>query len=420
MPDEKGPLSGLRVIDCGTYIAGPAAAVAMSDFGAEVIKIERPPHGDPYRYLGLVPGMPVSQLPYCWILEGRNKKSVALDLNDAAAREVLLKLAGSADVFITNYQAPLMQKFRVAYEDLRPLNQRLIYALITGYGLAGDDCEQPGYDATAYWARSGLMSTMHNGDAEPAVSPAGFGDHPTSMALFGAIMLGLYRREITGVGMSVTTSLMANGAWAHACGIQAAMVGAQFWPKSTRSTSINPLVNHYVTRDRQRFYTCCLDPKKDWPNLCHALGRPELIGHPHFATPELRRVNGPELIAIIDATVAGKDLAAWREIFRRHDVIWSPVPTTQQTAADPQMEANGVYAEIEPGLRTVMNPLTLAGVEKVKPRMAPGVGQHTVEVLQGLGYSERAIADLLHRGVALDGAKSKPAPGASGQGPRIG
>jgi crotonobetainyl-CoA:carnitine CoA-transferase CaiB-like acyl-CoA transferase len=420
VPDEKGPLSGLCVIDCGTYIAGPAAAVAMSDFGADVVKIERPPYGDPYRYLGLVPGMPVSQLPYCWILDGRNKKSVALDLNDAAAREVLLKLVGSADVFITNYQAPLIQKFRLAYEDLRPLNQRLIYASITGYGLAGDDCEQPGYDATAYWARSGLMSSIHNGDAEPAVSPAGFGDHPTSMALFGAIMLGLYRREITGIGMSVTTSLMANGAWAHACGIQAAMVGAQFWPKSTRSTSINPLVNHYVTRDQQRFFTCCLDPKKDWPNLCHALGRPELINHPHFATPELRRVNGSELVAIIDAAVAGKDMAAWREIFRRHDVIWSPVPTTQQTAADPQMEANGVYAEIEPGLRTVMNPLNLAGVEKVKPRMAPGVGEHTVEVLQELGYSEGAIADLLHRGAAMDGAKPKPAPGVSGQQPRLG
>jgi len=400
MPDEKGPLSGLRVIDCGTYIAGPAAAVVMSDFGADVIKIERPPYGDPYRYLGLVPGMPVSQLPYCWILDGRNKKSIALDLNDTTAREVLLKLVAKADVFITNYQAPLIQKFRLAHEDLAPVNDRLIYALITGYGLTGDDCEQPGYDATAYWARSGLMSTMHNGDAEPAVSPAGFGDHPTSMALFGAIMLGLYRREITGKGMSVTTSLMANGAWAHACGIQAAMVGAQFSPKWTRSTTINPLVNHYVTRDQQRIFTCCLDPKKDWPNLCHALGRLELIDHSHFATPELRRSNGPELVAIIDAAVAGKDVEEWREIFRQHGVIWSLVPSTQQVAADPQMEANGVYAEIEPGLRTVMNPLTLAGVEKVKPRMAPRIGEHTVEVLQELGYTENAIANLLHRGAA--------------------
>lgn len=179
----------------------------------------------------------------------------------------------------------------------------------------------------------------------------------------------------------------------------------EIWTKPT----VNPLVNHYVTRDQQRLFTCCVDPKKDWTNLCHALGHPELIDHPRFATPELRRANGPELVAIIDAAVAGKDMAAWKEIFHRHDVIWSPVPSTQQASTDPQMEANGVYAEIEPGLRTVTNPLTLAGVEKVKPKMAPAVGQHTFDVLRGLGYCEGAIAELLHRGVAMDGAMRKSA-----------
>lgn len=407
---DRGILSGIRVVDCGTYIAGPAAAVVMSDFGAEVIKIERPPYGDPYRYLSLVPGMPVSPLPYCWILDGRNKKSVALDLNDHGARQALLAIIRNTDVFITNYQGPLVQKFRVAYQDLAPHNPRLIYAHLTGYGETGDDCNQPGYDMTAYWARSGLMHTMHNADAEPAQSPAGFGDHPTSMALFGGIMLGLYRREITGQGMNLTTSLMANGAWANACGIQAALVGAEFLPKWTRSTTVNPIVNHYVTRDQQRFITCCLDPKKDWPNLCRALGLPELIEDARFRTPELRRASGPELVAIIDAAVARKDMEEWKEIFRLNDVIWGSVPGTRQAATDPQMEANGVFAEIEPGLRTVANPLTVSGVEKTKPRMAPEVGQHTVEVLLGVGYTEEAIHGLLQRGAALDGSAQKRAP----------
>jgi crotonobetainyl-CoA:carnitine CoA-transferase CaiB-like acyl-CoA transferase len=398
---DNGILSGVRVVDCGTYIAGPAAAVVMSDFGAEVIKIERPPYGDPYRYLSLVPGMPASPLPYCWILDGRNKKSVALDLNHHAAREALIAIIRSADVFISNYQGPLVQKFRVAYHDLAPHNPRLIYAHLTGYGQTGDDCDQPGYDMTAYWARSGLMQTMHNADAEPSPSPAGFGDHPTSMALFGGIMLGLYRRAITGQGMNLTTSLMANGAWANACNIQAALVGAEFPPKSTRSTTANPIVNHYVTRDRQRFITCCLDPKKDWPNLCRALDHPELIDDPRFRTPELRRAHGPELVATIDASVGSKDMAEWKEILRRNDVIWGPVPGTQQAALDPQMEANGVFAEIEPGLRTVSNPLTVAGVEKVKPRMAPTVGQHTAEVLLSVGLTKEAIQEMCARGAAL-------------------
>ena len=398
-------LSGLRVIDCGTYIAGPAAAVVMADYGADVIKIERPPYGDPYRYLSLLPGMPVSPHHYCWILDGRNKKSIALDLNDTAARDVVLKLAATADVFITNYQPPLIKRFRLAYDDLAPLNDRLIYAYLTGYGQAGEEADKPGYDLTAYWARSGLMYTMHNADAEPNPSPAGFGDHPTSMALFGAIMLGLYRREITGKGMNVSTSLMANGAWAHSCSIQAALLGARFLPKRTRSTTVNPTVNHYVTRDKQRFITCCVDPRKDWPNLCRALDRPDLMDDPRFRTPESRAQDGSALVAIIDAIVAQKDMAEWKEIFRQNDVIWGPVPSVQQVIADPQMEANSVFAEIEPGMRTIRNPLTIAGVDQVKPKKAPGVGEHTIEILNSLGYSKEAITDLLRRGAALDGSQ---------------
>jgi len=203
--------------------------------------------------------------------------------------------------------------------------------------------------------------------------------------------------------MKVSTALIANGVWSNSCQIQGALLGTKRPPRWNRTNAINPLVNHYVTRDKKRFLTCCLDPKKDWPNLCRALGNPEIIHDPRFATPELRRENGAQLVAIIDAAVVQKDMAEWKEVFRRNDVIWGPVATTQEAASDPQMEANGVYAEIEPGLRTVANPLSVAGVEKVKPRLAPGVGQHTVEVLRSLGYTDDAIGELVLRGVAMDG-----------------
>ena len=192
--------SGLRVIDCATYIAAPAAATILADFGADVIKIERPPYGDPYRYLHFVPGMPVSEHDYCFILDDRNKRSVALNLSDPAGRDALLMLVRNADVFITNYQPQLQRKFQLTWDDLRALNPRLVYAQVTGYGETGGDAERPGYDATAYWARSGLMGTIHNAGAEPGISPAGFGDHPTSLALFGAIVSALYHREKTGEG----------------------------------------------------------------------------------------------------------------------------------------------------------------------------------------------------------------------------
>jgi len=399
---EANILSGLHVIDCGTYVAAPAAAVVMSDFGADVIKIERPPYGDPYRYLSLVPGMPVSPLHYCWILEGRNKRSVALDLSDAGAREVLSKLVATADVFVTNYQQPLIRRFRIAYEDLAPLNGRLIYAYLSGYGLAGEEADQPGYDITAYWARSGMMSAMHYAGADPVPSAPRLGDHPTSMALFGGIMLGLYQRERTGHGMNVSTSLLANGAWANSCAIQGALAGATFLPKRTRATTVNPIVNHYVTRDQQRFFTCCLDPRQDWPNLCRALEHPEWLDDPRFVTPEHRRANSRVLVSLIDAAVAEKDMAEWKVIFRRHGVIWGPVPKTEDVPDDPQMQANGIFPEVEPGVRTVASPLDVAGVDKLKPRKAPEVGQHTIQVLESLGYNREAIFGLLNRRAAMD------------------
>jgi crotonobetainyl-CoA:carnitine CoA-transferase CaiB-like acyl-CoA transferase len=398
-------LSGLRVIDCGTYIAGPAAATIMSDFGADVIKVERPPAGDPYRMLFRLPGMPKSPIDYCTLLDSRNKKSLALDLGDASGREALLKLVESADVFVTNFQPQLVEKFRLGFEELRAVNARLIYAQVTGYGEIGPEAEKPGYDMTAYWARSGLMDWMHDADAEPTRSPCGFGDHPTSVSMFAAILLGLYQRDRTGTGCKVSTSLMANGAWSNSCQIQAAFCQAELAPRTTRKLCANALVNHYLARDGQRFLLCCLDIVKDWPRLCMAVGAPELIGDDRFSTPALRAANGPELVELLDRAFAGEDMAEWKQRFTEREVIWSPAPSYQQVAEDEQMQLNGVFTELRdaPGgpLRTVANPITVEGSEKVAPKMPPGVGEHSVEILRGLGYSDEAIAGMVKRGVTL-------------------
>jgi crotonobetainyl-CoA:carnitine CoA-transferase CaiB-like acyl-CoA transferase len=392
-------LSGLRVIDCGTYIAGPAAAAILSDFGAEVIKIERPPHGDPYRYLPLMPGMPVSDQNYCWILDDRNKKSLALNLTDDEAREALLKLIATADIFITNYQPQLQRKFKLTYEDLAPLNDRLIHASVTGYGEHGDDAEKPGYDATAYWARSGLMFGMHNADADPVQSLAGLGDHPTSVTLFASIMVALYQRQITGRGSRVFTSLMANGIWSNACGVQAALCDAKFYPKWTRRNAICPLVNHYVARDGRRMFFCLLEPVRDWRNLCHALAFDELHDDPRFSTTKARQENSAELVKRIDEAIATRDLDEWAVIFKRYDLVWGPVPSSSEVAHDPQ--AQEIFTEISPGLKTIKNPLNIEGIEKAHPQMPPGIGEHTREVLASLGWTPEAIDEMIARRAAL-------------------
>ncbi|MDB5108291.1 MAG: L-carnitine dehydratase/bile acid-inducible protein, partial [Candidatus Binatus sp.] len=204
---NDGILAGIRVIDCGTYIAGPASTTVMSDFGAEVFKIERTNGGDLWRLFPHLPGTAKSELNWAWILTNRNKKSVALDLGNPEGREVLLRLVKTADVFVTNYQQQLLDKFRLTWDDLSRNNERLIYAHITGYGDRGDDADAPAFDALAYWARSGLMTGVAGADGSPAGPRPGIGDHPTAMSLFGAIMLGLYRRERTGRGAKVGTSL---------------------------------------------------------------------------------------------------------------------------------------------------------------------------------------------------------------------
>src|SRR5262249_11975849 len=192
-----------------------AAATSLSDVGADVIKIERPGAGDPYRTLPNLPGYPASEHNFAWLLEARNKKSLALDLSRAEGQAVLHRLAEQADVFITNYPPAVRERLGITHDPLAPKNERLIYASFTRYGEKGEEANKPGFDSNAYWARSGLMDLVRADlDTTPARSIAGMGDHPCAMAFYGAIVTALYKRERTGKGSHVSSNLMANGVWA--------------------------------------------------------------------------------------------------------------------------------------------------------------------------------------------------------------
>ena len=180
-------LSGIKVIDAASFIAGPSAATIMSDYGAEVIKIE-PQNGDSLRNLITNGRMPEGPENYCWELTSRNKKSVSLNLKDEKAHNILIDLIKEADVFITNMPFPIRKKLKITSDDIRPHNTKLIYASLTGYGEVGPDADRTAYDSVAWWARSGLMDFVRPSNNSPvAWSTPGMGDHPTGMALYGAI-----------------------------------------------------------------------------------------------------------------------------------------------------------------------------------------------------------------------------------------
>jgi crotonobetainyl-CoA:carnitine CoA-transferase CaiB-like acyl-CoA transferase len=399
-------LEGIRVVEAATFVLGPAAGTVMADFGADVIHVEHPAMGDAYRYLQHLKPLPECDRNYCWILTSRSKRSIALDLRREAGREVLGDLVCGADVFLTNYHPSVLEALGLRYEDLSPMNERLVYAHATGYGDRGAEIEKPGYDATAWWARSGLMDAVRPTGREFGLATAGMGDHPSSMALFGAIMLALFDRERTGRGRRVRTSLLANGAWANSIYLQAALCGGERYVAPTHSASPNALVNHYTCADGRTLYLAMVQEANEWDRFIEAIGRTELKDDPRFAEPEGRHANAPALTAILDEVFQSKSLDDWRELLDRHEVTFGVVARIEELPDDAQMRANGVFREIagDPdGLRTVDSPIYLDGAAKRPPTRAPEIGEHSVEILKELGYTAERIESLRSEGAVRAG-----------------
>jgi crotonobetainyl-CoA:carnitine CoA-transferase CaiB-like acyl-CoA transferase len=387
---------GLKVLDCSSFIAAPAAATILSDFGADVIKIEPPGAGDPYRAVPLLPTMPQARENYAWMLASRNKRGLALNLAKPSAQEVVRRLVAQADVFITNFPAVVRKKLSLRYEDLAPLNGRLIYASFTGYGESGEEASKPGFDITAWWARSGLMDGVRTeATAPPARSLTGMGDHPSGISLYAGIVMGLYQRQLTGMGAHVGTSLLANGIWCNGVMAQAALCGARFIDRPPREQALNAFTNYYQCRDKLWLILTILNEERQWPVFIKCLGRDDLQNDPRFATSRDRMKNAVELTTVLDKTFATKDRSEWREILAAGGIVFDVVASAQDIPNDSQILANDILVPFDnDSVLTVTSPISVEGQDKVRPRRPPAVGQHSDEVLREAGYDAAMIAKL--------------------------
>src|SRR5712675_2466235 len=401
--------SGLKVVDLASFIAGPAAAVILSDFGAEVIKVE-PPKGELWRIAHKIPPQPMAKDAYAWHLSNRNKRGLALDLKSPGAAAVMERLVRWADVLIVNTPHPARKKLHLEYEDVVQWNPRLIYADVTGFGEKGPDAELPGFDITAYWARSGLLSMTRDAGAPPTWPVAGSGDNATAVGLYGAIVTALYRRERTGKGSYVTTSLLAEGVWSASVSIQAALCEAQFFAPHDRKNPANAALNVYRASDGA-WFVLIVTPDK-LAVLAKAVGRADLLTDARFSDPPKLIQNMPQLTAILDEVFSSQSMAHWYEVFNGVHVTFGAVRGPQEVINDPQLQANDIIVPLNGAggklTSTISSPLQVHGVAKVPAQRAPKIGEHNDEVLRQLGFSATEI-DGLRAGGAIPKPKEHAA-----------
>jgi formyl-CoA transferase len=388
--------TGLKVVDLASFIAGPSAAVILSDFGADVIKVE-PPAGDFWRRAHKIPPQPQANDAYPWHLANRNKRGMALDLKSPSAPQVLERLVKWTDVLIVNTPHPARKRLNLEYDDVVRWNPRLIYADLTGFGEKGPDANLPGFDITSYWARSGLLSMTRDLGAPPTWPVAGSGDNATAVGLYSAIVTALYRRERTGKGSYVTTSLLAEGVWAASVSIQGALCEAKFFGLHDRKNPANAAMNVYRASDETWFVLIVTSDKLS--AVAKALGRMDLLTDPRFSDPTKLMQNMPQLTVILDEIFSSKPMAHWYEIFSGVHVTFGAVRGPQEVINDPQLRLNDIIVPLEGAggklTSTISSPIQVHGVTKVPARRAPEIGEHNEEVLKQLGFSMDEI-DGLH------------------------
>ena len=399
------PLSGVRILEVASHVFVPIAGGVLTEWGAEVIKIEHPVTGDPYRGL-VTAGLHKSYngIDPSFQFTNRGKQSVAVDLKKQQGRDLIYRLAAKCDVFLTNFRPDARRRLKIDCEDIRAHNPSIIYVRGSGYGARGPDVQRGGYDAAAYWSRAGFGEVFTPRGADyPTMQRPAFGDVVGGLTIAGAIAAAMYRRATTGEPSMIDVSLLGVGMWQ----LQPDITHAKLNPDAAhavhdRKATWNPLSGTYRTRDRRFIILVMLDADRYWADFCEVIGRPELIADPRFVDMDARKANGRACVEILDEVFAGRDYADWCETLQKAKGVWSPFQTPLEVHSDPQVAANGYLADVEMAngseLTLVTSPAQF-DEEPAQPTRAPEHGEHTETTLLDLGLSWDEIAKLKDSGI---------------------
>lgn len=383
----SGPLSGIRVVELGVWIAGPAAGGILADWGADIIKIE-PPEGDPSRLFHRILG---GELPSNPIFEqdNRSKRSIMLDLKTDDGIATAIELIAEADVFVTNVRSGGLERIGLDYDTLSERFPELIYAHVTGFGREGPDANRAAFDIAAFWSRSGMASLLTTPGQAPPFQRGGMGDHNTGLAAAGAISAALFERTRSGQGQLISTSLFREGMYTISFDLNTKLMWGTDIGANERTTATSPVANNYQLGDDRWIWVIGVDPDRHWPPLCRLLELDDLIDDDRFNSARQRQVNAAELIPLIDA---GFQNLTFEQLEARSvdepELFWCPVNTLDDLLADPQFAASGALVDVPDGFggttTMVATPVDYSRTT-VEPRsLAPELGQHTEEILAEL------------------------------------
>lgn len=407
-----GPLAGVRVLEVASYVFVPMSGSVLGEWGADVIKIEHPVTGDPYRGLTTAGfGRTGGGVDPRFHSANRHKRSVGLDVKDPEGRQLLSRLLADCDVFVTNLRADALRRLRLEVDDVRADNPSLIYVRGTAFGPKGPDGTRGGYDAGAYWSRTGMQSIFTRpGDEMPAGARPAFGDVVGGLTIAGAIGTALFRRAATGEPSVVDVSLLNGGIWQVQTDIVNNLVAgpegrrAMANMRMDRYAMPNPLMGWYRTRDDRFISLQMLAPERYWPALCETLGQPDKATDPRFVDIDARRENSRECIEWLEGVFAEHDYEEWVRRLNEFEGEWVPVQKPHELIDDPQVVANGYMAEVDLGsgdvAPMVASPVQFDG-QPNHPARGPEHGEHTEEVLLDLGLSWDEIGDLKQRKVIV-------------------